>query len=138
MSDAGAGLHLAELNVGRLVGSVDDPRLKDFMDNLERINALAERSPGFVWRLKGESDATGATDIQLPGDPQTAVNLSVWENAEALETFVWNTVHERFYNRKAEWFEPMDRPHFVMWWIPAGRLPTLEEAEAWLSERPPV
>lgn len=128
-----AELHLAQLNVGRLVGAVDDPRLKDFMDNLARVNAIADRSPGFVWRLVGDDETTGATDLQLPNDPRTAVNLSVWETAEALEAFVWNTVHKRFYNRKAEWFEPATDAHFVMWWIPAGRRPTLEEAEARLD-----
>lgn len=145
MSVKSTGQHLAELNVGRLVGQTDDPRLKDFMDNLARVNAIAERSPGFVWRLVGEDDATGATDLSLPGHDAPdgramAVNLSVWESAEALEDFVWNTVHKRFYNRKAEWFSPMAQPHFVMWWVPEGHRPTLEEAAerlAHLTEQGP-
>ncbi|MEO1121147.1 MAG: DUF3291 domain-containing protein [Pseudomonadota bacterium] len=123
-----SGLHLAQLNVGRLVATPGDPKLKGFMDNLERVNAIAERSPGFVWRLIGASPETGATDLTLPGDDTMAVNLSVWESAEALEDFVWNTVHKQFYNRKAEWFTPMTEAHFVMWWIPEGHLPTLQEA----------
>ena len=130
---AAADRHLAELNVGRLVGPTDDPRLADFMANLERVNALAERSPGFVWRLKGEDEAKGATDFTMPSDPTMAVNLSVWESAEALETFVWKTVHKRFYTRKAEWFTPMERPHFVMWWVAPGHRPTLDEAQAKLD-----
>lgn len=130
MTDApNTGLHLAQLNVGRLVGPTDDPRLADFMNNLARVNAIAERSPGFVWRMMGEDEATGATDLQMPGDPTMAVNLSVWESAETLEAFVWNTIHKRFYNRKSEWFVPMETPHFVMWWIPIGHIPTLEDAQ---------
>ena len=126
--------HLAELNIGRMAAPPEDPRMADFMNNLERVNAVADRSPGFVWRLKGESEATGATDLSMPGDPSMAVNLSVWETAEAFETFVWNTVHKQFYNRKAEWFEPAKTPHFVMWWIPVGHIPTLEEAQARLDD----
>lgn len=128
-----SGLNLAQLNIGRLVAEPGDPRVKGFMDNLERVNAIAERSPGFVWRLVGADNATGATDLAMPSDPKMAVNLSVWESAEALEAFVWNTVHKRFYQRKGEWFEALAEAHFVMWWIPKDHVPTLEEAEARLD-----
>ena len=97
-----------------------------FMTNLDRINALAERSEGFVWRLKDESN--NATAIRPESDPATAVNLSVWESVEALERFVWATVHKQFYNRKAEWFEKDGAPHFVMWPIAEGHIPDLVEA----------
>jgi hypothetical protein len=116
----------AQLNIGRFRYPPDDPRMAGFMTNLDRINALAERSEGFVWRLKDESN--NATAIRPASDPTMAVNLSVWEGAEALERFVWATVHKQFYNRKGDWFEKLGTPHFVMWPIPAGHIPDLEEA----------
>ena len=96
-------MHLAELNVGRLAHAQDDPRVADFMNNLALVNGLADRSPGFVWRLKGEGE--GATDLSAASHPGMIFNLSVWESGEALEKFVWATVHKRFYARKGEWFE---------------------------------
>ena len=120
------GTHLAQLNVGNIRFPTDDPRLAEFMDALDAVNALAERSPGFVWRLK--SDSGNATDILVTGDPTFLINMSVWKTAAQLEHFVWNTVHKRFYQKKGNWFEPMGRPHFVMWWVPAGHIPTPQEA----------
>jgi len=101
-------MHVAELNIGRLNYPIDDPRMADFVNNLERVNAMAERMPGFVWRLIGDGSNGGALDLRpYAHDPMMAVNMSVWETVEQLEAFVWKTVHQRFYNRKAEWFEPM-------------------------------
>jgi hypothetical protein len=118
--------HLAQLNIGKLKGGKTDPAMAGFFDNLDRINAAAERMPGFVWRLK---DGSGnATDIPWIGDPTMAVNLSVWESIEALEKFVWQTAHTKIYNRKTEFFEKPAASHFVMWWIDAGHIPTLAEA----------
>ena len=97
--------HIAQLNIGRFRYPTDDPRMAAFMMNLDRINALAERSEGFVWRLKDESN--NATAIRPASDPTMAVNLSVWESVEALERFVWATVHKQIYNRKGEWFEKL-------------------------------
>ena len=120
-------MHIAQLNIGRFRYETDDSRMADFMNNLERVNALAERSPGFVWRY---TDATGnATDTRpFDGDPLMAVNLSVWESVEALEKFVWQTVHKRFYARKHEWFEKFDGAYFVLWHVPAGHRPSVQEA----------
>jgi len=120
-------LHLAQLNIGRLRYPSDDPRVADFMNNLDLINGLAERSKGFVWRLKG--DGGNATDIRAYDDPQMIVNLSVWESVEALERFVWLTVHKRFYGRRQEWFDKLEGPHLVLWRIPAGHRPTVNEAK---------
>jgi hypothetical protein len=119
--------HLAQLNVGRVRYEVDDPRMADFVNNLARVNALAERTPGFVWRYQ---DASGnATDTRpYDGDPRMAINLSVWENVESLERFVWQTVHKRFYGRRTEWFEHPESAYFVMWWVPAGHRPSVAEA----------
>jgi hypothetical protein len=119
--------HLAQLNIGRFRYPTDDPRMADFMSALDLVNGLAERSAGFVWRLKDESN--NATNFRPFPDPQMAVNLSVWESTEALERFVYLTVHKRFYSRREEWFDKLDGPHLVMWWIAAGHIPTLTEAK---------
>jgi hypothetical protein len=119
--------HLAQLNIGRLRYEVDDPRMAGFVDNLALVNGIAERTPGFVWRY---SDASGSAVETRPyeTDPRMAINLSVWENVEALELFVWQTVHKRFYGRRGEWFERMSDVYFVMWWVPAGHRPSVQEA----------
>jgi hypothetical protein len=119
--------HLAQLNIGCFRYPTDDPRMADFMNALDLVNDLAERSNGFVWRLKDESG--NATNFRPFSDPQMAVNLSVWESVEALERYVYLTVHKRFYGRREEWFDKLDTPHLVMWWIPAGHKPTLIEAK---------
>ncbi|MEM8754661.1 MAG: DUF3291 domain-containing protein [Pseudomonadota bacterium] len=124
-----AGHHLAELNIGRLVADTDDPRVADFMAALDRINGLGKRMPGFVWMMEGSGEpGTGNTEAKIDGDPRFVSNLTVWESVETLEQFVWNTVHRQFYDRKAEWFEALGEMHFVMWWVPEGHRPTLEEA----------
>jgi hypothetical protein len=123
--------HLAQLNIARLLHPLDDPRIADFVANLDRVNAVAERMPGFVWRLKDESG--NATGIQAFDDPLIIANLTVWESAQALEHFVWQTIHRRIYSRKDEWFAPMGTPHLVMWWVAPGHLPTLAEAKARLD-----
>ena len=119
-------MHLAQLNVGTMLYPQDDPRMAGFMDNLDRVNAIADRAPGFVWRLQDESG--NATSIQAFEDPELLVNLSVWETPEALQKFVWQTVHKQFYARRAEWFEVMGKMHFVMWWVEPGEIPTTHEA----------
>ena len=119
-------MHLAQLNVSKPLYANDDPRFADFMDNLDRINRLGSTMPGFVWIRSDESGH--AMDMPTPW-PDKAANLTVWEDAASLERFVWQTVHARFYNRKAEWFESATEPHFVMWYVAEGYRPTLEEAK---------
>ena len=122
-------MHLAELNVGRLVAPTDDPRVADFMAALDRVNGLGKRMPGFVWMMEGSGEpGTGNTDAKIGGDPQYVANLTVWESVETLEHFVWNTVHRQFYERRKEWFEVLGEMHFVMWWVEDGHKPTLAEA----------
>ncbi|CAN1562109.1 Domain of unknown function DUF3291 [Rhabdaerophilaceae bacterium] len=124
-----AGYHLAELNVGRLLAPTDDPRVAEFMNALDTVNGLGKRMPGFVWIMEGSgTPGTGNTETKIDGDPQYVSNLTVWESVEALENFVFNTVHRRFYERRREWFEALDSMHFVMWWVPQGHRPTLDEA----------
>jgi Domain of unknown function (DUF3291) len=118
--------HLAELNIGRIRYDLEDPRMADFTDNLALVNGLAERSEGFVWRYVDESG--NATDTRPFADPLVIVNLSVWESVAALEHFVWQTVHKRFYGRRHEWFDRYEGPYFVMWWVPQGHRPTVAEA----------
>ncbi len=123
------GYHLAELNVGRLVSDTDDPRVAEFMAALDRINGLGKRMPGFVWMMEGSGEpGTGNTESKIGGDPRYVANLTVWEDVETLEQFVWNTVHRQFYERRQEWFEVLGEMHFVMWWVPVGHRPTLDEA----------
>ena len=121
--------HLAQLNVGRLVAPTDDPRLAGFMAALDRVNGLGKRMPGFVWMMEGSGEpGTGNTEAKIGGDPQYVSNLTVWESMASLENFVWNTVHRAFYERRQEWFQVLGKMHFVMWWVPGGHRPTLDEA----------
>jgi heme-degrading monooxygenase HmoA len=120
--------HLAQLNIGRLVAPTDNPRVAEFMGALDRVNGMGKRMPGFVWMMEGSGEpGRGNTDIKLDGDPRFVANLTVWETPEALERFVWDTVHRQFHARRAEWFEVLGTQHFVMWWVPAGHRPTLDE-----------
>jgi hypothetical protein len=123
--------HLAQLNIGRFRGPIDSPVMKEFADALDQINALAESSPGFVWRLK--DDSGNATGIRPFEDPLMAVNLSVWESIETLKAYVYHSMHGKFFARRREWFEKMEEHHLVMWWIPAGTTPTAEEAKSRLA-----
>lgn len=118
--------HIAELNVATGKYDQDDPRFADFVDNLARVNAVAERSKGFVWRLKDE--AGDAMAIRASDDPRFFVNLSVWETVEDLERFVFATVHQKIYARREEWFPRAGVPTFVMWPVAAGHIPSLDEA----------
>ena len=120
-------LHLAQLNIARPRGPLDGPVMAEFMANLERINALGDASPGFVWRLQGEDG--NATGLEQPFGPEIIVNMTVWRDVEALRAFVFRSEHVGFLRRRAEWFERLDGPPTVLWWVPAGHLPTLIEAK---------
>ena len=128
------GLHLAEFNIGILKYDWDDPRVADFMNNLDRVYGIAERSPGYVWHLSGDEMEAAQLDAEgvLGGNPRTASTLSVWESPEALEHFTWNTLHKQFYDRKTEWYDDADQAwgghRLVMWWVPVGHRPTIVEA----------
>ena len=120
-------MHLAQINIGILKYPQDDLRVSDFMNSLDRVNEMAERMPGFVWRMKDESG--NATGIETPWPGEVLANMSVWETPEYFEQFVWNTIHKRFYDRRQEWFETMQSHHFAMWWVEEGHQPTLNEAK---------
>jgi len=120
--------YLAQVNIGRVLGGPDDPRMSDFFANLARVNELAERMPGFVWRLKDDT-GTSAMALHWPGDATMNVNMSVWESADALGRFVFQTVHRNIYARKHEFFEMPKGNTVAMWWIERGHILTLDEAK---------
>ncbi len=117
--------HIAQLNVARAVAPLDSPLLAEFMLALDGVNALAEASPGFVWRLK--SDSGNATDIKVSDDPNLIANMSVWNSVEALFEFVYRSAHTKVMTRRHEWFERPTLAYQVMWWVRAGHTPSLEE-----------
>jgi len=117
--------HLAQINIARLIAPIDDPKIAEFVAQLDMINAIAENAPGFMWRLKSESG--NATDIPYNDDPFVIVNMSVWESLESLRDFAYCTDHARVYRDRAKWFEKMDKPNFCLWWIPVGHIPGVAE-----------
>lgn len=129
------GWHLAQVNIGRLVAPEGDPRVAPFFEALDRINALAEASPGFVWRLKDE--AGNATGIRYAPDPLLAINLSVWTDADALFAFVYRSAHTPVMARRREFFTRFDGAYQALWWVPAGTTPSVNDAlsRLWLLDR---
>jgi hypothetical protein len=117
--------HLAQINIGRLLAPIEDPLIADFVRQIDEINALAESSPGFVWRLKEENG--NATNIDVFGDPLLIVNLSVWETVEDLKNFAYKSAHIAVFRDRGRWFEKMATAHMALWWIEAGTVPTAEE-----------
>lgn len=123
--------HLAQINIARFLRDKDDPANLDFMDALARVNAAAERAPGFVWRLVGETDVNSAVDVEVvAGDPRLIVNLSVWRDLESLAAFTYRQQeHVAIMRRRREWFERLP-VSLALWWIPAGHRPTVAEGLA--------
>ena len=117
--------NLAQINIGRLIAPMDDPRIADFVAQLAPINALADAAPGFVWRL--QSSYGNAMDIAYSDDPTINVNMSVWESVETLRDYVYKSNHLPVFRDRAKWFEKMDKPHYCLWWIPAGHIPRVAE-----------
>ena len=126
-------MHLAQLNVARMRAPLDSERMSEFREFLAPINALAERQPGFIWRL---SDAEGgdATSLETPfPDDMVIVNLSVWREEASLRAFVYGTVHSYFVRERRRWFERMHTPHVAMWWVSPGTVPSLLDAKSRLD-----
>jgi hypothetical protein len=117
---------LAQVNVARLLAPVDSEQLTDFVANLEPINALADQSPGFIWRLKSEGG--NATDSKAFDDTMILINLSVWESIEALRQFAFDSAHAPVMKRRREWFEKFQTAYVALWWIESGHIPTPDEA----------
>ena len=117
--------HIAQLNIAKMMAPIDSPQLTDFVDNLDKINALADDAPGFIWRLQTEDgDATG---VDFFGSDYI-VNLSVWDSIEALHNYVYRSGHVEIMRRKKEWFHKMHEAHMVLWWVRVGHIPSIEEA----------
>ncbi|MFA0134661.1 DUF3291 domain-containing protein [Vibrio splendidus] len=119
-------MKLAQLNIALAKYPLDAPEIKEFVDNLELVNEIAESSEGFVWRLKDESG--DATNIQAFDDPNMIVNMSVWDSVDSLKNFMFRTHHRDFMRRKGDWFHRLPEDTYVLWWIEEDHIPTLEEA----------
>lgn len=119
------GYHLAQINIARLIAPIDDPKIAEFVSLLQPVNALADKAPGFIWRL--QSSSGNATDIAYNDDPFIIVNMSVWESIEALRNFAYRTDHVKVFRDRAKWFEKMDKPNYCLWWVPVGHRPTVAE-----------
>ncbi len=120
--------HLAQLNIARFLAPLDTPRQQAFVDALVPVNALADDADGFVWRL--QTDDGDATSIRAFEDPLMLVNMSVWESLAKLRAFVYtNRAHVSIMRRRREFAETMVEAHLVLWWVPAGHIPTVDEAK---------
>lgn len=118
--------HLAQINLARMIAPLEDPVMADFAAQLDAVNAMADRSDGFVWRL--QSDEGDATAVRVFDDPALLVNTSVWTSAEALLKYVYQSGHGPVLRDRARWFTRMTEAHMALWWIPEGAPPTVEEA----------
>jgi len=124
-------VHLAQINIGRMNAPLDDPVMAGFVSRLDEINALAERSPGFVWRL--QTNEGNATALRPYDDERIIINMSVWESIEHLRAYVYGTAHAELLGQRRDWFEKFDRTFLALWWIPAGHIPSIDEAKARLA-----
>ncbi|TQJ89959.1 DUF3291 domain-containing protein [Streptomyces sp. SLBN-31] len=122
-----AAYELAQVNIGRLKAPLDSPHLKDFVDNLDPVNADADAADGFVWRL--QSDGGDATDIGVFGDEWLIINMSVWRDTNALTAYMYQGRHREMLARRREFFERVAEAMVALWWVPAGHRPTVAEAE---------
>jgi hypothetical protein len=119
--------HIAQVNIGRIRAELSDPIMSGFVERLDEINALADASPGFVWRLQtGEGNATYLRPFQ---DERTLLNMSVWESVENLRHFVYQTVHVELVRQRYAWFEKFAGAYSALWWVPAGHIPGIDEAK---------
>ena len=117
---------LAQINIARMLGdTIDDPIMLEFKENVDAMNALAEESDGFVWRLKDEEG--DATSFNPYNDEQIIVNMSVWEDISSLQEYAFKSAHSTFLKRRKEWFQKFGKPYSALWWVEAGTTPTLEE-----------
>jgi hypothetical protein len=122
-----ADYHIAQVNVGRIKGPIDGPVIAGFVARLDEINALADRSPGFVWRL--QTPAGNATYLRPYEDDRILVNMSVWQTTNALKQYVYHTVHAELLRQRREWFEMFTGVYMALWWVPAGHFPGVDEAK---------
>ena len=124
--------HLAQVNIAQMKAPLDSALMSTFVARLDEINALADGSPGFVWRL--QTEAGNATYFRPYDDDRILVNLSVWESVEALRTYVYQTVHAELLRQRRQWFEQFEGVYVALWWIPAGHIPGVDEAKTRLAQ----
>lgn len=124
-------LHLAQVNIGRIKAPLEDPAMAGFVARLDEINALADRSAGFVWRL--QTDAGNATYLRPYADDRILFNMSVWESLEHLQRYVYDSAHLQLLRRRGDWFEKPTGHHLALWWIPAGHIPSVDEGKKRLA-----
>ena len=123
--------HLAQVNIARAKGSMDDAVMAGFVARLDDINALADGSPGFVWRL--QTPEGNATALHPYDDDRILFNLSVWQTPEHLRAFVYRSMHVEVMRQRKAWFERFDGMYYALWWVPAGHVPSIDEAKARLE-----
>ena len=122
-----AEYHIAQVNIGRVKAPVEDPLMAGFVTRLDEINALADRSPGFVWRL--QTPVGNATYFRpYPHDDRILINMSVWETIEALRLYVYKTAHAELLRQREAWFEKFRGAYTALWWVPVGHRPGMDEA----------
>jgi hypothetical protein len=127
----GMRLQLAQVNIGRMRASLDSPELAGFVARLDEINALADRSPGFVWRL--QTEAGNATYLRPYDDDLILFNMSVWERLESLRAYVYASSHRELLQMRRDWFVPLGGPPLALWWVPAGHQPSVDEGKKRLA-----
>lgn len=120
--------HIAELNIARAIAPLESATMAEFIAELAPVNALADAAGGFVWRL--QTDQGDATTLQVFDDPRIIVNMSVWRSVEALRRFVYAERHAGVMAKRRAWFEPLAPPYMVLWWIPSGTVPTIDEGKS--------
>ena len=123
--------HLAQVNIARMVAPLDSPVMAGFVTKIDEFNLLADRSPGFVWRF--QNDSGNATYLRPYDDDRIIFNLSVWETPDHLKAYVYRTGHADLVRQRQQWFEPSNVAVLALWWIPAGHIPTVDEAKARLA-----
>lgn len=124
-------MHLAQANVALARAPLTDPEMRDFVEQLEHINAVADQAPGFVWRF--QTEAGDATAVRVFDDPRIIFNMSVWESVAELHDYAFRSDHRGPLLDRKKWFLKMDRPHSVLWWTPVGVLPTVADGEGRLD-----
>jgi len=123
--------HLAQVNIARMLAPLTDPLMAGFVAELDAINALADNSPGFLWRL--QTSEGNATDIRPYEDDLILVNLSLWASLADLSTFVYKSRHRQVLQQRQQWFQRFNGPYVALWWVPSGHIPSVEEAKERLS-----
>ncbi|MCI0352630.1 MAG: DUF3291 domain-containing protein [Acidobacteriales bacterium] len=126
-----AQFHVAQINIGHMKAPLDDPSMAGFVSRLDEVNALADRSPGFVWRL--QTPEGNATYLRPYEDDRIIINMSVWETIEDFKNFVYRTAHSELLRQRHDWFEKFSAAYFALWWVPVGHIPGINEAKKRLA-----